>query len=601
MNYCYGCMYPKDSEGICPHCGFDETKHMVYSHQLPMGTVLHDRYLVGKVMGEGGFGITYIGLDQTLELRVAIKEFYMTGFVNRNNSVSFSVSAEIGKNEELFQKNRAKFYSEAKTLAKFSRVDGIVNIRDFFNENDTAYIIMDYLEGKTLKNVLKEKKKLSVEETLSITKPIFSALSAIHKTNIIHRDISPDNIIISTEGKIYLIDFGAARAYSEDEIKSLSVILKPGYAPEEQYRTKGVQGPWTDLYALSATMYRCISGKRPEDSLERLAMDSLPQLCDAEPSCSKELSDIIMKGLAVRAENRYQSAAEMADDIRNIGKKKEVPVVEEPKEVIPKEESKETEAPITKEKPENVKISENAETPEKPEIPVKAETPEKAEIPVKEEKPEKEDISKKEEIPEKKDIPVRGGVSDSKDELESMTVPISESVSTATVSTVPVSSAMFSPAPGSEKTDYLASANQSVNEEYLTEQHASVSGNKGIFPMKPQPAEGYGKVIFHVFSDAPMSYALISIAKVNGKENEKILGEKSEEKVYSGSSAELELPVGESYIKIKTKKGYGFTIRGSYDNYVYKYTIYYPNQILHVDIHIGRGINRIQLRNPEGR
>ena len=315
MTYCYNCMSKVNDGGKCEICGFTQDYYEIQPHQLMPGYKLRDRYVVGKVLGEGGFGITYIGVDEFFDEKVAIKEFYMTGFVNRNNTYSARVSAETGDKGELFERNREKFYDEAKVLVKLGKEDGIVKVRDFFYENETAYIVMDYLEGKTLKDLLKERKTLTVDETLQMVEPILTALSKVHAQDIIHRDISPDNIIITEDGKPWLIDFGAAREFAEDDIKSLSVILKPGYAPEEQYRRRGVQGPWTDIYAICATMYRCISGKRPDDVLERIMEDETDDLCKIAPSCPKRLSDVIMKGLSVRQKDRYQSIEELKVDL----------------------------------------------------------------------------------------------------------------------------------------------------------------------------------------------------------------------------------------------------------------------------------------------
>lgn len=204
MQYCYNCMSEINTDEKCPHCGFDFASgdYVVQPHQLKPGTKVHDRYVIGKVLGEGGFGITYVGIDEILGIKVAIKEFYMSGFVNRNNTYSPSVSYETGEKGALFQKNKEKFYLEARVLAKFSYSDGIVHVRDFFNENETAYIVMDFIEGKNLKEILKEKKTLSVRETANIILPILEALKEVHKANIIHRDISPDNIIVSNDAGV---------------------------------------------------------------------------------------------------------------------------------------------------------------------------------------------------------------------------------------------------------------------------------------------------------------------------------------------------------------------------------------------------------------
>ena len=318
QSLCYGCMNKLNEEKKCTNCSFDPEKYEIAPHHLLPGYVLRDRYVVGSVLGEGGFGITYVGFDDVLEVKVAVKEFYMTGVVNRNNTVSAKISYEMSNQKDLFERNKEKFYKEAKVLAKFSKTGGIVDVRDFFYENDTAYIIMEFLEGETLKDRLKREKKLSVDETLQIVAPLLDSLKAIHAQNIIHRDISPDNIMFTEDNKVKLIDFGAAREYAKDDLKSLSVILKPGYAPMEQYRSKGVQGPWTDIYALCATMYRCIAGKRPDDALERMCNDTLKPLMEEEPGCPRRLSEIIMKGLEIKQENRYQNAEEMYADIKPI-------------------------------------------------------------------------------------------------------------------------------------------------------------------------------------------------------------------------------------------------------------------------------------------
>lgn len=312
---CLGCMEYIDIEKELCQCGFNEKEYESEPHHLKPGTMLRERYQVGKVMGEGGFGITYVGRDTVLDLKVAIKEFYMSGYVNRNNTFSTVVRASIGSNAELFEKNREKFLSEARVLAKFANEEGIVGIRDFFEENNTAYIVMDFLTGETLRDFLKKSGKISWDKTLQIMQPVLKSLNSVHNHNVIHRDISPDNIMLTNDGKVKLLDFGAAREVSKTDIKSLSVILKPGYAPEEQYRSKGMQGPWTDIYALCATMYCCITGMVPEDSMERMFEDKLIPPCEVEPSCNKAVSRVIMKGMAVRQNERYASIAELQADL----------------------------------------------------------------------------------------------------------------------------------------------------------------------------------------------------------------------------------------------------------------------------------------------
>ncbi len=312
---CFGCMEYMESESESCQCGFKEAEYESEPHHLKPGTMLKERYQVGKVMGEGGFGITYVGRDMVLDLKVAIKEFYMSGYVNRNNTYSTLVRASVGSHTELFERNREKFLTEARVLAKFANEEGIVGIRDFFQENNTAYIVMDFLTGETLRDYLKMNTKLPWDKTLQIMKPVIKSLGTVHNHNVIHRDISPDNIMLTKDGKVKLLDFGAAREVSQTDIKSLSVILKPGYAPEEQYRSKGQQGPWTDIYALCATIYCCIAGTVPEDSMERMFEDKLKPLHEIEPGCSVAVSNVISRGMAVRQKDRYQSIAELQADL----------------------------------------------------------------------------------------------------------------------------------------------------------------------------------------------------------------------------------------------------------------------------------------------
>ena len=314
---CFNCMSElQHHTNSCPVCGFSNTTYDVKSHHLLPGTMLRDRYIIGKVLGEGGFGITYVGWDTLFDTKVAIKEFYMTGYVGRINTFSLDVQISTGNFAEIFEKNRARFLDEAKVLAKFHREPSIVSVLDYFQSNNTAYIVMDFIQGETLKNYLQRKQKLSWQETRNIMRPVLEALRLVHTAHIIHRDVSPDNIMITQDGHVKLLDFGAARQVAQGNAKSLSIILKPGYAPQEQYRTKGEQGPWTDVYAVCATMYRCLTGVVPEESMERLVCDGLKapsELCE----CTSHISKVLMKGLAVQTKDRWQSVDSLILAIEN--------------------------------------------------------------------------------------------------------------------------------------------------------------------------------------------------------------------------------------------------------------------------------------------
>ena len=303
---CPNCM--REYEGnFCPRCGFGRNSGQDNTHALKPYTILSGKYLVGNVIGEGGFGITYIGFDLNLEVRIAIKEYYPNGFVTRESDVTSMVTGYTTNDPAQYQKWKDSFVKEARNLAKFSNLPGIVHVRDFFQENNTAYIIMEYVEGETLKTYLKNRSDtMPVEEVLELMEPVIKSLSKVHDGGIIHRDISPDNIMIQEGGDVKLIDFGAAREFESGNERSMSVLLKPGYAPEEQYRTKGEQGPWTDVYALCATIYRCITGVKPVESMERMRADELKKPSELGITIQADTEKALMTGMAVYADNRIR-------------------------------------------------------------------------------------------------------------------------------------------------------------------------------------------------------------------------------------------------------------------------------------------------------
>ncbi len=282
----------------------------VPAHHLLPGTVLNKKFYIGHALGEGGFGITYIGRDMMLDMVVAIKEYYPNGCVYRSNTVSPQVNSSSTEDRKIqFQKGRERFLREARVLAKFSGEPGIVDVRDFFEEYNTAYIVMEFLDGETLKSYLKREGNLAPDKAISLLMPIMRTLKEVHAHGLIHRDISPDNIML-VRNKIKLLDFGAARDVT-DANKSLSVMLKPGYAPEEQYRSKGQQGSWTDVYALCATIYKCITGITPDDSMQRVYQDELRPVSALGIPISPNLDAALMKGMAIMQKNRYQNIDEL--------------------------------------------------------------------------------------------------------------------------------------------------------------------------------------------------------------------------------------------------------------------------------------------------
>ena len=284
-------------------------------HCLRKGTRLIGRYTIEGVLGQGGFGITYLGIDELHEKKVAIKEFFPQGIVTRNIEYQDTVTVTFVGEKDNYEKGKERFLKEARTMAKFSKDEGIVKALDFFEINNTAYIVMEYLEGITLKQYLRENQRIAPEDLIELLVPLIESLDEIHSQGMIHRDISPDNIMVLLDGRIKLMDFGAARDYTEFGEKSLSIVLKPGYAPPEQYQTHGVQGPWTDIYALCATMYKCITGENPPDAIERVMDDSLKKISEFGIVIPTQEEAAIIKGMSVSAKDRYQDIKDFCEDL----------------------------------------------------------------------------------------------------------------------------------------------------------------------------------------------------------------------------------------------------------------------------------------------
>ena len=284
-------------------------------HCLRKGTRLIGRYTIEGVLGQGGFGITYLGIDELHEKKVAIKEFFPQGIVTRNIEYQDTVTVTFVGEKDNYEKGKERFLKEARTMAKFSKDEGIVKALDFFGINNTAYIVMEYLEGITLKQYLRENQRIAPEDLIELLVPLIESLDEIHSQGMIHRDISPDNIMVLPDGRIKLMDFGAARDYTEFGEKSLSIVLKPGYAPPEQYQTHGIQGPWTDIYALCATMYKCITGENPPDAINRLVDDHLKKISAFGIPVLPQIEEAIIKGMSVAAKDRYQNVGDFCENL----------------------------------------------------------------------------------------------------------------------------------------------------------------------------------------------------------------------------------------------------------------------------------------------
>ena len=317
---CLGCMDEYDNAyGLCPVCGYEPDTDVESPIHMQPGVLLHGQYLIGRVLGFGGFGVTYIGWDFKLERKVAIKEYLPSEFATRLVGQT-QVSVFGGKKEEQFGDGMDQFVQEAKRLAKFQNEEGIVQIYDSFAENNTAYIVMEYLDGETLTAYLERNQKIEPEQAIEMLAPVLRSLETVHNAGIIHRDIAPDNIFLTRDGKVKLIDFGAARYATTTHSRSLTVIIKPGYSPEEQYRSRGDQGPHTDVYALGAVLYRMVTGIALPDSMERRAnfeRNGKDIVVPISKNCkiSKNHENAIMNALNVRIEDRTPTAARFLEEL----------------------------------------------------------------------------------------------------------------------------------------------------------------------------------------------------------------------------------------------------------------------------------------------
>ena len=319
--FCPSCMgeVPDYAQG-CPLCG--SNLHLQNRpHQLPVNTILDGHYLIGKVLGEGGFGITYIGLDLRLRERVAIKEYYPSTISNRLCNYSLDITATSDQGEVQLKKGRQRFLEEAQILARFRDEPSIVNVYDYFNANNTGYIVMEYLDGENLNQYFRREGPIrDFDQLYALLRPVMEGLEKIHQAGLIHRDISPSNLMLLKSGKVKLLDFGTVRQISAEGELSLSVALKPGFAPVEQYQSHGRQGPWTDVYALCATIYKLMTGRTPYEQPERKGplnpMDMGPSSVLVPPSqlgarISNIQEETLLQGLRERPEDRVQSITEL--------------------------------------------------------------------------------------------------------------------------------------------------------------------------------------------------------------------------------------------------------------------------------------------------
>lgn len=307
---CLLCMREKDfpEQVPCPHCGGDDRTLPVQSPALPPRTVLDGRYVLGRTLGQGGFGITYQAYDLRMNNTVAVKEYFPSSIVGRDSTVTNQVTVNAvkgGRAQTEYASGLRHFLNEAHRQAKMVSSPGVVSVTDFFEANNTAYYVMEYVDGCDLVKYIRESQPLST--VIELLEPIAESLMQIHAAGMIHRDISPDNIMCAKNGSRKLLDFGASHSFTEDESTTGNATLKHGFAPPEQYGSSSMQGPWTDVYAFAATIYWCITGKVPQDSMDRsIGGDQLRRPSELGAILTPEAEQVLLRGMTLAVTARYQ-------------------------------------------------------------------------------------------------------------------------------------------------------------------------------------------------------------------------------------------------------------------------------------------------------
>ncbi len=346
LSKCLGCM--EDFRGYpCPNCGYDPGQGQKNTFSLPPQTILYGKYLVGRVLGQGGFGITYIGWDIALERKVAIKEYYPSGQVSRVPGTKSLIWSESDPAVAARQDGLEMFLKEARKMARVDDIPGVVRVRDLFRENDTAYIVMDFVEGETLKARLKRTGPMSWNQAKEIFQPAIRAMEQVHKAGLIHRDLSPDNIMLLPDGSVKILDLGAAKDLSINSGASSMQVAKSGFSPLEQYTQRGGSGSWTDVYSMAATIYYTLTGKLPPNAIDRMETDTLSWDFPVLNQLPTQARETLQKALAVTAKNRLQTMDELGAGLSA----QEVPQPKAKDPELKKPESKSEPAPKGKKKP----------------------------------------------------------------------------------------------------------------------------------------------------------------------------------------------------------------------------------------------------------
>lgn len=319
MARCYQCMkeFP-DEYGICPYCGYEQSQAHQDMYYLPPGTLLGTdrRYLVGVAVNTGGFGIVYRAWDNIFNKMIAIKEYYPGGKVTRLPG-SCLVVVYSEKDQTEYARGKEDFLTEARTVARFGNLPNVVDVYDFFEENNTAYMVMEYMNGILYSQYIRQHGgKLPPKTVVEVTEGVLAALEVIHKNKVVHCDIKPNNINIDETGqvKVKLFDFGAAYL---DGVNRSNDTLTPCYAPPELYNTRGRRGAYTDIYSVGAMMYFALTGIKPEEATDRLQEDHLVPPHEVDSSISLGLSNTVMRAMALQEEIRFQNATQFREALNS--------------------------------------------------------------------------------------------------------------------------------------------------------------------------------------------------------------------------------------------------------------------------------------------
>ena len=307
---CFGCM--EEIQGYpCPVCGFDPAQAAAPNYVLPYGAILNGRYIVGKMLGQGGFGITYIGWDLAMERKVAIKEYYPSGQVSRNPGSRDLTWYTNEQSRQARQNGMQMFLKEARKMSKVDNLTNVVRVRDIFQENETAYIVMDFVEGETLKARLDKTGPLTWKQAKEIFVPAIQAMEQVHQAGLVHRDISPDNLMLTPDSRVMILDLGAAKDLAINKGASSAMVVKGGFSPPEQYAQQGGSGSWTDVYAMAATMYHSLTGVVPPTAVDRMQGEPVNWALLETGGVPNHVIAALQNAMKLNARERTQTMAEL--------------------------------------------------------------------------------------------------------------------------------------------------------------------------------------------------------------------------------------------------------------------------------------------------